>query len=362
MPDECRESCSPQLLTSVREFIYDWSSCHGHVPIELYKTDFKLLFILIAIYTSLVAQLRQTANQEADGDVDSGDPFMINEKWEKHSINGGVSDGILWNCRSHSKTHFYYRSLYLSLILCFLIIAVLYLAARVIITIISFRLAIKLSYKPKFDPGDQDVKKIYVLEVAANAYKSINECLTELKEAKKCYLESERNEKESKDLFEKIDKAEQIANKKWSQHLAAHGDEVQPSFRNWIVALYIIPRAETIIMIILLTLSLTSYDPHPLGCLSPIEVLYNDTQMAVTLKISQTVMNYQQACVLISVMTFILWGILKTAQYFMLRCKKQGTDTCKNREGCEKGWSLPWKRRRREDHTSTIYMNTLSPI
>jgi len=41
----------------------------GHVPALLYVTDFRLVFILTAIYTSLVAQFRQAANQEAETDI-----------------------------------------------------------------------------------------------------------------------------------------------------------------------------------------------------------------------------------------------------------------------------------------------------
>ena len=43
-------------------------------------------------------------------------------------------------------------------------------------------------------------------------------------------------------------------------------------FYNWFTVLYIIPRFETMIMLCILTFTLTSYDIHPIGCLSNIRM------------------------------------------------------------------------------------------
>ena len=100
---------------------------------NLYTIDFKLLFILTAMYTSLITQFRQAANQEADDDVDSGRLLRINSVWTNHSVSGGVSDRILWNCRSDSNTSTYYKTLYLGLIIFYCIVVIVYLFASLII-------------------------------------------------------------------------------------------------------------------------------------------------------------------------------------------------------------------------------------
>ena len=79
----------------------------------VYTTDFRLLFVLTAIYTSLVTHFRQAGNQETEQDIVSGRLFKVNSIWTNHSVSGGVSDRILWNCRSDSQTVTYYKSLYL---------------------------------------------------------------------------------------------------------------------------------------------------------------------------------------------------------------------------------------------------------
>lgn len=85
----------------------------GYLPDNLYTTDFRLFFILSTIYTSLVLQFRQTGIREAEDDVDSGRRFRINSDWTSHSISGGVSDQILWNCRADSQTDTYYKTMYI---------------------------------------------------------------------------------------------------------------------------------------------------------------------------------------------------------------------------------------------------------
>jgi len=82
------------------------------IPSAIYSTDLRLLFIVTAVYTSLVGLFRQAANQEADEDVNSGMNFKVNSEFLNHSIFGGVSDWILWNCRVDSRTNYYYKSLY----------------------------------------------------------------------------------------------------------------------------------------------------------------------------------------------------------------------------------------------------------
>jgi len=87
---------------------------------------------------------------------------------------------------------------------------------------------------------------------------------------------------------------------------------------NWLTILYIIPRYETLIILTIVTFALTSYDIHPFGCLSHIDVFYNETEMSVTLKISQNVIRYQQASVILIVLLIFHWFVIKAFQFFLL--------------------------------------------
>ena len=85
---KCCKSARKRSWNFLRSFFV------GYIPNNLYTIDFKLLFILTAMYTSLITQFRQAANQEADDDVDSGRLLRINSVWTNHSVSGGVSDRI----------------------------------------------------------------------------------------------------------------------------------------------------------------------------------------------------------------------------------------------------------------------------
>ena len=82
------------------------------IPSVIYSRDMRLVFILVTVYTSLVGHFRQAANQETDEDINGGMNFKVNSEFLNHSIFGGVSDWILWNCRVDSRTNYYYKSLY----------------------------------------------------------------------------------------------------------------------------------------------------------------------------------------------------------------------------------------------------------
>ena len=338
---------------SAFEAIKEVLSCAGHVPIALYKTDFKLIFILIAVYTSVVAQFRQTANQEADRDIDSGVPFMINEEWVNDSISGGVSDRILWNCRPYSRTHTYYSSLYLGLIISYLSVVVAYFLAQIILTFISLRLTQALKYKHK-------EKTVYILEVAANGFKVINNILAKLEKVKQDYVRHKDSEIKRKALEDEIENANSKLNEKW-EALTTH-DHKESYVYNWCIVLYIIPRLESLFMFCLLTFALTSYDPHPLGCVSPIEIVYNETESVVILITSQTVINYQRVSVLLSIGIAIVWIIVKIVQYMMLPRIKWGIIIIKKTKGCTKGWAVRFKGRGHESKYSPNQKRKNNPV
>ena len=271
-----------------------------HIPVAVYTTDIRLIFIVTAVYASLVAQLRQNASQETEGDIGSGMNFKVNAEFNNHSISGGVSDRILWNCRADSRTSFYYMTLYLGLILSYFLSIVVYFLARVFITGFVANTVWRLTY---------DCKKTHHLELMANGLKMINQLKREMEHA----IDSKLS---FNDFEKKVDELAKKWNEKWKKLVKGRNDKM--FLYNWLTVFYIIPRYETLIMLAMVTFALTSYDIHPLGCLSHIDVFYNETEMSVTLNISQNVIRYQQASVILIGLLFFHWSGVKTIQYLLL--------------------------------------------
>ena len=312
----CCKSLRKKLWNFLRSFFI------GYIPNNLYTVDFKLLFILTAMYTSLITQFRQAANQEADDDVDSGRFFKINSVWTNRSVSGGVSDRILWNCRSDSKTSTYYKTLYLGLIIFYCIVVIVYLFASLIINSMVASAVSKLkvntrdNYETRINAKDnheiESNTKSY-LEMVADEVKITCQVYEKLKN-----IEHSLNKLENKVVLKK--KISKI--NKWYDKLLRFKQDTH--FYNWFTVLYIIPRFETIIMLCILTLTLTSYDIHPIGCLSNIRISYNVTEKSVTLMISESSIFYKKACIMLIILVAIIWIFLKLFQFSLLPRSKWG--------------------------------------
>ena len=295
----------------------DWESCNcikrffilsftlkGYVPSNLYTTDFRLVFVLTAIYTSLVSQFRQAGIQEAEEDIVSGRLFRINSVWTNHSVTGGVSDRILWNCRSDSETSTYYKTFYLGLIaFCCVVIIVYFVSSMIINAMVAYAVS-----KINFYSRSGNRNKVHYLEVVANEIKKTLRLRKKIKELKNKWIV----EVEKQKLMNKI---KEVVTK-WQTR--QHKFENNKHLYNWFTVLYIIPRIETAIMLCILTFALTSYDIHPIGCLSPIDVTYNEEDSSVILKISEHVIRYQMGSAILIILLFILWFFVKLFQFSLL--------------------------------------------
>ena len=296
----------------------------GYIPNNLYIIDFKLLFILTAMYTSLVTEFRQAAGQEADDDVDSGRMFKISSLWPNNSISGGVSDGVLWNCRSDSKTSTYYKTLYLGLIILYGTVVIVYLLASVIINSMVASAVSKLKINVKgncersttnsHEEAESNTKAY--LEVVANEVKITHQVCEKLKKLE-YQLFSLQSVKNKSVLNNKISKLN-----KWYDKLLRFKQDSH--VKNWFTLLYIIPRFQTIAMLCVLTLTLTSYDIHPIGCLSNISVSYNETEASVTLIISENSILYRKICIFMIILLAFILIILRVIQYSLLPRSKWG--------------------------------------
>ena len=290
---------------AVWDFVLNFLILGGRIPSALYTPDLRFIFILTAVYASLVAQFTQLANQETEGDINSDMKFKVNSEFINNSISGGVSDRILWNCRTHSRTNFYHKTLYLGLILSYFSCIVIYFFARIFITVFVANTTWRLTYNHK---------KIHHLEVIANGFKMIQQLSRNFEQKKNHAISSNQS---FKDFEAEITKyLAENWNDKWKKLVA--GRKSKKFLYNWLTILYIIPRYETLIMLAIVTFALTSYNVHPLGCLSHIDVFYNETEMSVTLEISENVIRYQQASVIMIGLLMWHWFGVKVVQHLLL--------------------------------------------
>ena len=278
-----------------------------HVPVAVYTTDIRMVLILTIIYVTLVNEFAQNANQEATGDVYSGRNFTVNSEFINNSISGGVSDRILWNCREDSRTSFYYKTLYLGLIISYFTAIVIYFVARVFITGFVANAAWTLTY-------DSDNRKLHHLELMANGRKMIYQLGRNLQHKMNYAIKT----KQSFDDFKaEVEGLATDWNVRWKSLVGEHY-KGKKFLYNWLTILYILPRYETLIILAMVTFALTSYDIHPLGCLANIDVIYNEMEKSVTLRVSDGVIRFREASVIMIFLLILHWGTVKFVQYLLL--------------------------------------------
>ena len=105
---------------------------------KLASSDLRTVFIMVAVYTSLVAHFSSTAAIEAERDSGSRRNFTINVNWTNQQVSGGISNPILWGCRHYSDTKHYYRILYGVLLFSYLMAVLVYLLTRCIVAWLSY--------------------------------------------------------------------------------------------------------------------------------------------------------------------------------------------------------------------------------
>ena len=77
--------------------------------------DLKIVFIITFVYVSVVNLISTTANNEASTDVNCNNTFTVTTELTDMNVSF-IDDAVLWNCRDHSETKRYYKVLYLMLI------------------------------------------------------------------------------------------------------------------------------------------------------------------------------------------------------------------------------------------------------
>ena len=175
--DDDDDGCLAKPRNLLKCFLVLIFTLKGYIPSNLYTADLRLLFILTALYTSLIANFRQAGVQEAQEDVFSERLFRINSIWTNHSISGGVSDQILWNCRSDSVTDSYHKSLYLGLLILHCVVIVAYFTASMVINFLVAKAVSSLNIR-------KDNGMVCYLEVVANEVKKAQRLRKRLNELK----------------------------------------------------------------------------------------------------------------------------------------------------------------------------------
>ena len=270
------------------------------VPYLVYLTDIKVVFIMTTVYTSLVSQFRSSALSETERDISSGILFKINDEWINHSIEGGVSDSILWQCRRGSDSRNYYQLLYGGLLGIFLSVVTVYFIFRLTIVILIY----KRTHKIKYPIDNMNVSYLVVI---GNSLKK----LYQLK--KKLFENKELEEVKEKALIDRIQKEWQSS---WEYNIS--GSNRTHTLVKWVLSLYVIPMFENFSVLLLLLLVLTSYDIHPMGCLLYIDVKYDDVENTVSLVLSEVARNYQKVAVVLAVVVCMFWICLKLMQRCLL--------------------------------------------
>ena len=83
-----------------------------------FLVDLKIVYILTYAYITIVNLISSTANIEATSDTESMVLFNVTLSPEHRNVEvASISDAILWNCRNQSVTSYYYRSIYVLLII-----------------------------------------------------------------------------------------------------------------------------------------------------------------------------------------------------------------------------------------------------
>lgn len=80
-----------------------------------FLVDIKVVYIISSAYISIVNLISSTANIEATDDKNTNVQFQVTSTDFGFVTN--ISDAVLWNCRPHSASDYYYKFLYWMLLI-----------------------------------------------------------------------------------------------------------------------------------------------------------------------------------------------------------------------------------------------------
>ena len=279
--------------------------------------DIRLIFIIVSVYITIGTAITSAANNEAANDTNGNRTFEVSSRLEHQNLQvSGVSNSILWNCREKSLTKEYYKALYGLLFTAFTLIMLVFIVTRFSVLFANLH------------QGAANLKRaLWRIQLLKYLRKRL---------------------KKNKDELDVANKQEELFDWKWFGKQWAKNDHgsTRSGSRSKVPKLHgsrsilIIPFCEALFLILALPFMLTTYDLNPMGCLAgPDEdaIEYNNVTGRVQLQFKQSVLNYQVAALVISIILMIplaVFALLLPVQYHRItkRIYKNATDETKQHE------------------------------
>ena len=272
--------------------------------------DIRLIFIIVSVYITIGTAITTAANNEAANDTNGNRTFDVTSRSEHQNVLvSQVTNSVLWNCREKSLTKEYYRALYGLLFSTFTLIMLVFIVTR------SSVLCANLQ-----QGADRLKKALWRIQLVKYLRKRIKQHAKENEDK----VDADEQEKFFKSFSEELDlerKHESIGGTGRTR-LTAKVPKVHGS-------ILIIPFFEALFLVLALPFMLTTYDLNPMGCLAgPDEdaIEYNNVTGKVHLQFKQSVLNYQVAALIISILLMIplaVFALLLPVQYGRIT-KKMG--------------------------------------
>jgi len=240
-------------MTDYKSFSLDNEKINKASKVTIFfLIDLRAVFIITYVYITVVNLISATANSEATRDSKSNATFDITSRHDHQAVEVSLIDNaVLWNCREHSVTKGYYKTLY-------------WMLFGTSATILFILLLVKLTVVGAAKHGYN-----YMWQLATLQY--FHE---ELDNAK---LHAERDARCYAMLLTKEIKTE----------VPATANHLRKFFLRYSV--FLLP--------LLLLLTGLSYDSHPLSCMvGPSEetIMYNSSTNRVELRYSDNILRFQQ--------------------------------------------------------------------
>ena len=284
--------------------------------------DIRLIFIIVSVYITIGTAITTAANNEAANDTNGNGTFDLTSRSEHQNVVvSQVTNSVLWNCREKSLTKEYYRALYGLLFSTFTLIMLVFIVTRSSVLFANLQ-----------QGADRLKKALWRIQLLKYLRKRIKQ---HIKENEDKVDADEQERKFFKSFSEELDlerKHESIGGADKTR-LSTKVPKIHGS-------ILIIPFFEALFLVLALPFMLTTYDLNPMGCLAgPDEdaIEYNNITGQVHLQFKQSVLNYQIAALIISILLLIplaVFALLLPVQYGRIT-KKMGQNLKAKPNQCE---------------------------
>ena len=131
--DKLTEKLEAKAKKTIVQYV-DKDFDENHTWTIYFLLDIRVVYIISYVYISVINLISSTASIEATDDKHTDVIFRVTSNTTGHVTE--ISDAVLWNCREHSASSYYYRFLYWMLLVA-LISALAGFAISKVITLIN---------------------------------------------------------------------------------------------------------------------------------------------------------------------------------------------------------------------------------